>query len=273
MENPSNILSGPFGRAALLSLKAPLTTHAHAHCHLIMKLSGPDQFFVVDGRTLPLSNDRAVLVNAWQEHCYTPANVDAPNFYLALYLNPDWLRQCDSIFENCHLPGFFSELSAPISHVARQLAADLRDVLGRADPQSNAASALIAELMAEFSRGGQSEKSVRYPLSDYRIRRAITQMHKSCDVPYDYNGLARLSGLSRSRFNVLFKETVGVGPAIYGNALRLEAAVSALASRLPAHDVATDLGFSSPGNFSRFFQHHTGVPPARYRKSLQKIAS
>ncbi len=269
----SKILAGPFGRAALLSLKARLTAHAHAHCHLIMKLSGPDQEFVVDGRTLPLSNNRAVLVNMWQEHHYTPINTDAPSTYLALYLNPNWLRQRDEIFEGCNQPGYFTNSSAPVSPSIRRVANELRHVLNDSMPQSETASDLIVDIMKKFACTERRANPGALPVSDYRIRRALDRMHESYEAPYDFNALARYSGLSRSRFNVLFKEIVGVGPAIYGNAIRLEAAVSALASRSRAQDVATDLGFSSPANFNRFFQFHTGVPPAMFRKSLQKPAS
>ena len=58
----AEILAGRFGRAALLSLKDRLTAHAHAQTHLIIKLGGPDQVFVVDGQTVPLTADRAVVV-------------------------------------------------------------------------------------------------------------------------------------------------------------------------------------------------------------------
>ena len=106
---------------------------------------------------------------------------------------------------------------------------------------------------------------------DFRIRRAVEQMQDNPDQQYDLDALARSVGLSRSRFNVLFKDTVGVGPGIYGNAIRIEAAVSALADRASAQDVAADLGFSSPGNFNRFFRYHTGVSPAKFKRALQDI--
>jgi AraC family transcriptional regulator len=65
-----SILSGAFGRVALLDMDTSLVDHAHHHCHVIMKASGPDQDFMVEGQAYPIREDTAVAVNTWQEHEY-----------------------------------------------------------------------------------------------------------------------------------------------------------------------------------------------------------
>ena len=47
MTEALSILRGGFGRLALLDMDTSLVDHAHPHCHLIFKASGPDQDFVV----------------------------------------------------------------------------------------------------------------------------------------------------------------------------------------------------------------------------------
>ena len=40
----------------------------------------------------------------------------------------------------------------------------------------------------------------------------------------------------------------------------------------PLTSVALDLGFSTPGNFSRFFREHMGVTPSRFRRAASGTA-
>lgn len=264
--NPK-FMTGPFGRVAVLSLNARLTSHAHSQCNLIVKLDGPNQSFCVEGREVPLTDERAVVVNRWQEHCYVPGITDVSTTYLALYIEPDWLAQGGPEFDGFDAGRHLCHASVPMSCAIRGLASELGDLVCAENPTSGLAGQLIVALMREVVRADL--KSHLHPCrSDYRIRRALNEMKGALDIPFDFDAVARNAGLSRSRFNVLFKEMVGVGPAIYGNALRLEAALTALATRSKAKDVADDLGFSSAANFSRFFQQHTGVPPGKFQKSL-----
>jgi AraC-like DNA-binding protein len=49
--------------------------------------------------------------------------------------------------------------------------------------------------------------------------------------------------------------------------VKVEEAIRRLMQRAdPLTSVALDLGFSTPGNFSRFFKEHMGVTPSHYRK-------
>jgi AraC-like DNA-binding protein len=38
-------------------------------------------------------------------------------------------------------------------------------------------------------------------------------------------------------------------------------------------DVALNLGFDSPGNFTRFFVRQQGVTPSQYRRSVQFVTA
>lgn len=267
----TKILAGPFGRAVMLSLKSRLTAHAHAQTHLIVKLDGPDQEFVVGGETVPLTKDRAVVVNPWQEHHYSPIRTDASTSYLALYLNPRWLCQCSDVFEGCDWPGFFSRPSVKVDEQTHKMVRALCQSIRAMDTHTKDAADLIVALMAHIVVNEGAGRTAAHGFVDYRVRRAVSIMLDTCNTQYDLDALAKTVGLSRSRFNVLFKEAVGVGPGIYGNAIRVEAAVTALAGRASAQDVAADLGFSSAGNFNRFFQYHTGVSPAKFKRSLQQV--
>ena len=87
-------LARGFGRVALLDMDAPLIGHAHHHCHILIKAGGADSAFNVRGERAPLTDESAVLVNAWEHHAYEH---DAPpgqrTLILALYIEPSWLAE------------------------------------------------------------------------------------------------------------------------------------------------------------------------------------
>jgi hypothetical protein len=100
-------LRGQFGRVALLDMDTSLVGHAHPHYHLIFKVAGADQQFIVEGQVVPLRRDTAVAVNAWQQHAYLHQPSAERTLFLALYIEPEWLAQADRSFRDCARPGFF----------------------------------------------------------------------------------------------------------------------------------------------------------------------
>ena len=54
--------------------------------------------------------------------------------------------------------------------------------------------------------------------------------------------------------------------------LRMEAALEHIQeSEDRLTEIAIDLGFTTPGNFSLFFREHVGVPPAVYRSAVRSM--
>ena len=62
-------------------------------------------------------------------------------------------------------------------------------------------------------------------------------------------------------------------PNVYWNTLRMEEALRQLRnSEQPLTALACDLGFTTQGNFTRFFRDHAGVPPTLYREAARTAA-
>ncbi|SAL21593.1 AraC family transcriptional regulator [Caballeronia choica] len=74
---------------------------------------------------------------------------------------------------------------------------------------------------------------------DVRIRRAIDAMKLVRGTTPDFDELAKAVGLSRPHFFL--------------------------------QDIAFELGFDSPGNFTRFFARQQGVTPSQYRRNVQFV--
>ncbi|MBN1916421.1 MAG: helix-turn-helix transcriptional regulator [Verrucomicrobia bacterium] len=100
------------------------------------------------------------------------------------------------------------------------------------------------------------------------IERALRHISmRMTDGPVSVGELARVAGMSRSKFAELFHRSLGMPPHAYATALRIWMAQSGLAgSRVSAATIAASLGFSSPQHFSRAFKAATGLTPQEYRR-------
>lgn len=82
----------------------------------------------------------------------------------------------------------------------------------------------------------------------------------------DFALLSRTLGVSYTTFRRRFKQQIGVSPAQFQNAIRLNRARDLLTSTdLPITEIATQIGFESIFYFSEFFKKKTGQAPSDYR--------
>ncbi|RYD20960.1 MAG: AraC family transcriptional regulator [Spirochaetia bacterium] len=269
------IAQGAFGRVALLDMDTPLVGHAHPHCHILLKAGGPDQVFVVGSKPVPMTEDAAVLVNAWEPHRYTPFDTHTRTVFLALYLEPVWLAGLERMFVTCDRPGYFPQPGVSIGPTVRRLRQDLIEMLQHERQDSTVVSETIFSLAANIMHGAAtlephgaaSERRV----SDYRIRRAVRMMRDN-GAQLGLDEICRGSGLSRPRFNQLFRMCTGVSAGVYQASLRLETAVNSLGiDRQPINLVSDALGFSAQSNFTRFFQQHVGITPSDFRRIAETV--
>lgn len=273
MSNALRIACGTFGRVALLDMDQPLVRHAHPHCHVLLKVEGADTAFTVGDSMVPLTDRTAVLVDGWEPHAYVHDPNRPKTIILALYIEPDWLKTFRPGWAASGVPGFFEqpcgEISPRIRHLTHDLAAEMMT-----RPEATAVhEALLADLMiavVERFTAWRSFSSIRAldgPLRmDWRIRRVVEGMRANLAEDVDAASLARGAGLSRAHFFRLFEASTNVPPRIYLNAMRIEAAVSAVVEENDnLSDISERLGFSAPSHFTRFFRDHTGVTPSAFR--------
>ena len=282
MSEALEIAHGPFGRVALLDMDRSLVRHAHPHCHVLFKAEGDDTQFLVGDRLVALTDDQAVLVNAWEPHAY----VHDPNreraLILALYIEPSWLRLFRPAWAASAAPGFFAEpacaITPAIRRCARDLAAEMVYDPGSPLIQNELLSGLMVAALERFTawrRGGISLRdAAERGRTDYRVRHAIAKMRNTPGQIVGIDTLAHDAGLSRAHFYRLFQQSTGVSPNVFCNAIRIERAVSDIVTgRESLADIGAGLGFASPAHFSRFFRDHTGVPPGIFRSTAARNAT
>jgi AraC-like DNA-binding protein len=272
-----SIFRGRFGRVALLDMDSSLVGHAHPHCHLIFKVAGADQEFVVEAEVVPLRHDTVVAVNAWQHHAYFHCPSRERTLFLAFYIEPDWLAEADRIFLGCARPSFFPHACVAIGAEIEWLRTRLVEHMAEGTiDHPHEVQQLILDLCVEVSYGFSDWRSCRSPVSvaprDFRIGRALRYMRDRAAGSVDLDEVARVSGLSRPHFNHLFRTCIGLSPRLYLNALRIEAAVGRLHQQHDGVGAISDaLGFSAQSNFTRFFRQHTGTSPHQFRRVLDDL--
>ena len=99
---------------------------------------------------------------------------------------------------------------------------------------------------------------------DLRLRRVTDYLQRH---PADTSGLERLAEVgicSQRTLARLFKAETGMSPAVWRRQLRLAHALERLAAGDPVSAIATDLGYTSPGNFTVMFKAAFGVVPSGF---------
>jgi len=274
MSDALRIAHGAFGRVALLDMDRSLVRHAHPHCHVLLKVDGDDTQFLVGDHVAPLTDDLAVLVNAWETHAYVhdPSRKNA--LILALYIEPDWLRSFRPNWAASGSPGFFEhsagEVSAHIRQTALDLAAEMVHEPGASRRQEELLSELMIAVIERFtpwrSIGASLREIARSSAVDFRVRRAISLMRSDPAAPLSIERLASEAGLSRAHFFRMFEASTGVTPHVFLNVLKVELAVGAVVDGDESFSAIGDrLGFSAPAHFTRFFRDHCSVAPSEFR--------
>ncbi len=276
MAKAKGIVQGSFGRVALLDVDRPVVAHAHPHCHVLFKVSGADSFFQVRDRLYPLSDNTAVVVNSWELHSYPHSTSTPRSLVLALYVAPDWLSDIERNFAVCCHPKFFARACVEVPRDVRRFVDLLAHALLWDEGQAKDREELLFNLMvsvidnfSDWRKLRSSWQASSFRVRDFRIRRAIDFMRDNVGKSPGADAVARAAGLSRAHLFELFKQNTGLTPNLYYNVLRMEAAYAALPmARQPMARIATRLGFSAPGHFSRFFRNNLGVSPSAYRRTV-----
>jgi AraC family transcriptional regulator len=275
MSEALRIRSGPFGRVALLDMDRSLVRHAHPHCHVLLKVEGADTRFEVGDRIAHLTDEGAVLVNAWEPHAYVHQPGAPRTVILALYIEPAWLSAFRNNWHASGNAGFFrtsnGDTTAEIRVQAHQLAESMVHTPTALAEHEAMLAKLMISMIERFSEWRTVQpSSTRLAASgdiDFRIGKAMHLMQSRPGLTDRMEDIARASGMSRANFFRLFERETGITPRMYLNVVRLEQAVdAAVGTDAPFANMADDLGFSSPGHFTRFFAGHAGVPPSRFRQ-------
>ena len=265
-----SVVEGDFGRVEVREMSSNLVTHVHDQMQFIFWLGGGEAYSRVCDSVACITQDVAVGTNAFQSHdLFLQAN-GAPAILLFVYVNVAWLDDLP------HLRGRAVSLSQAEIVLSPDMRSTTWALMQKITATKTADLKVVTDEVAQLLRltteaaATQMHPAVwssRRKLIDYRLRQTMTHMQENLVQPSLINPIARQVGISRSRLYELFQDELGTTPKLVWSSMHLKAAIDCMmTSGDDLATIATQLGFSSAGNFSRFFRSITGVSPLTYRR-------
>jgi AraC-like DNA-binding protein len=109
----------------------------------------------------------------------------------------------------------------------------------------------------------ERHRDVRSPVKD-AIDHSVRHLTEHLHSPLDLTNLARLAGMSESRFRRRFHAHTGFSPIRFLIWHRIERAKALLAGGVPIKETAAAVGMPDPFYFMRTFKRETGTTAAAY---------
>lgn len=105
-------------------------------------------------------------------------------------------------------------------------------------------------------------------LSNPRLARALTAIHREPKRAWTLNDLADVAVMSRTSFAVHFKAAAGTSPLSYLTEWRMRLAENELRQGKPIAEVSAAAGYGSDAAFSTAFKRVLGTSPALHRRHI-----
>ena len=102
---------------------------------------------------------------------------------------------------------------------------------------------------------------------DSPVEKAALYIEQHATEDFYMDDLAKMCGVSCSRFYTLFREYMGLTPVEYKNTVRIRMARKMLESGKSSDEISEILGFSSAAYFRKVFESVTGMLPGTYKKN------
>jgi AraC-like DNA-binding protein len=135
---------------------------------------------------------------------------------------------------------------------------------GRQTAVDRLAEYFLVLVLREAMRARLVKGGVLMGLADPGLAKAITAMHEHPERDWSLEELAKAAGMSRARFAVNFRETVGVTPFDYLADWRIGVAQSLLKRGRPLKIVAPSVGYMSSTALTRAFIQRVGYAPTAW---------
>ena len=226
------VCHGAFGRVTVYRLDKPMRTHAHREGHLTFLLSGPPAFVTICGVPHLVDATSGVAINPWQPHSFQPCSNDEPSIYLVAYICDRWLDRDQEGRGSLR----FGANAIRVGTTIRSIAVSLAHTL-----VTNASYRIVNRYLNQLFDA--SFRRIRGPTAgpptppegprssiDFRVRKSLRLLDDNLAQGIELDNVARDAGLSRPHFYKLFRQNIGITPALYANTMRVERALDRLTS-------------------------------------------
>jgi len=261
---------GAFGHVVVQELADDLVTHSHPEIQFSFWLGGGRCEAHLANVLVKYGEHVALVTNAYESHDARLLDKGHPAVFLVLYIETIWWEERRS---NRGQSFFFAKPEISLSPSLRQACWRLLDTVISPHMGTPDQLEIQVESLLDFAmESGLTPTSnlrplLHVPVIDHRLRAAIAYMRAHVAEPISIKDMAGRVGLSRAHLFAMFRDQLHTTPQVFWSGVRVEEVVRRLKCRdEPLTSVALELGFSSPGNFSRFFKEHVGVSPSTFRR-------
>lgn len=162
----------------------------------------------------------------------------------------------------------FHELPELLPTVELLFSEATQDHCGRQAAIDRLAGYLLIQILRYVMDHGKARIGLLAGLADKRLVSALTAMHQQAQEEWTVQRLADLAGMSRARFAVHFRKTLGITPGEYLTQWRIGLAQEMLKRGLRLDLIADKVGYGSATALSRVIRARTGQSP----RDLKKVA-
>jgi AraC family transcriptional regulator len=172
-----------------------------------------------------------------------------------------------------------TELSARFQFQDRRLEGLVHSLLDAADRRLAPADAVLLSVAVvdrlyetALPAGGGDRSSV---FTSTVKRLVVEYVDQHLGYSIDIDRVAFLTGLGRTQFGKVFRESLGMPLHQYVLARKVQVATRRLLDDVRVTELSHELGFSSHAHFSTVFRQYVGVTPSQFRKehaAVSKVA-
>lgn len=170
------------------------------------------------------------------------------------------------------LPEFLALPTDDVGPMAPTLELLFGEAFGRAFGRQAALDRLVEYFLIQMLRhvigNGILKGGIFAALADQRLARSVNAMHDRPAHPWTLDELADISGMSRARFAVNFRETVGMTPLDYLTDWRMSVAQNLIKQGRPIKSVAMAVGYQSQAALTRVFSKRIGRSPTDWVREM-----
>ncbi len=163
-------------------------------------------------------------------------------------------------------PAFY--LRVPEPRIFAEIFSECVELIVTDDPRRHADAVVLLERLVAMLTNWS-----RMPTAPDAFQAVVEliaeQVRKDPAIRYDFKEEAAAAGLSYSHFRRIFRNLVGRAPHDYLLACRMQLAARLLRNpALRVKEIAYELGYDDPAQFSKLFKNKVGLSPQQYRDAM-----
>ena len=125
---------------------------------------------------------------------------------------------------------------------------------------------LTIQMLRHVLASGQVNGGLLAGMTHPKLSKALDELHREPARNWSLQEMAEVATMSRARFALQFRVTIGQTPGDYLAALRVDLAKKYLRQEKPVGWVANEVGYENASGLARVFRSRTGRSPKEWQK-------